>query len=107
MFRLPDRVSACLFDLDGMITQTAVVHPAAWKEMFDDFLRAAAAEELRRSASTAAVFENALAGAEAGRAGHYALVAGVDRVGQAEELARHGADIVVQDLAELLDKDAR
>jgi beta-phosphoglucomutase-like phosphatase (HAD superfamily) len=53
------------------------------------------------------VFEDALAGVEAGRAGHFALVVGVDRVGQADELAKHGADIVVKDLAELLGKDAR
>ena len=51
------------------------------------------------------VFEDALAGVEAGRAGHFALVVGVDRVGQAEELSKHGADIVVRDLAELLDQD--
>jgi beta-phosphoglucomutase family hydrolase len=31
---------ACLFDLDGVLTQTARVHAAAWKEMFDDFLKA-------------------------------------------------------------------
>ena len=37
------------------------------------------------------------------RAGHFAFVVGVDRVGQAEELLKHGADIVVKDLAELLD----
>ena len=249
MFGLPDEVSACLFDMDGVVTQTAVVHAAAWKEMFDDFLRAraertgtefvpfdahaeydayvdgkprldgtrsflesrgielpegtpddppgtptvyglsnrkndlvlaklaqggvqvyegtvtyirsvrkngistaivsssantnqildsagladlfdvrvdgliakqrglrgkpapdtflAAAAELHVPAGAAAVFEDALAGVEAGRAGHFALVVGVDRVGQAEELAKHGADIVVKDLAELLDKDAR
>ena len=35
---LPDRVSTCLFDLDGVLTQTAKVHAAAWKEMFDAFL---------------------------------------------------------------------
>jgi beta-phosphoglucomutase-like phosphatase (HAD superfamily) len=52
------------------------------------------------------VFEDALAGVEAGRAGHFALVVGVDRVGQADELSKHGADIVVKDLAELLEKDA-
>jgi Predicted phosphatase/phosphohexomutase len=52
------------------------------------------------------VFEDALAGVEAGRAGHFALVVGVDRVGQADALSKHGADIVVKDLAELLDKDA-
>src|SRR5712664_2521047 len=39
MFGLPDGVAACLFDMDGVVTQTAVVHAAAWKEMFDDFLR--------------------------------------------------------------------
>ena len=39
MLGLPDGVSACLFDMDGVVTQTAVVHDAAWKEMFDDFLR--------------------------------------------------------------------
>jgi len=38
MFGLPDGVTACLFDMDGVVTQTAVVHAAAWKEMFDDFL---------------------------------------------------------------------
>ena len=43
MFGLPDGVSACLFDMDGVVTQTAVVHAAAWKEMFDDFLRGYAA----------------------------------------------------------------
>ena len=52
------------------------------------------------------MFEDALAGVEAGHAGHFALVVGVDRVGQADALSEHGADIVVKDLAELLDKDA-
>ena len=249
MFGLPDGVKACLFDMDGVVTQTAVVHAAAWKEMFDEFLRArakstgtefvpfdahaeydayvdgkprldgtrsflesrgielpegkpddppgtptiyglsnrkndlvlaklaqggvqvyegtvtyirsvrekgiataivsssantkqildsagladlfdvrvdgliaterglrgkpapdtflAAATELHLTASQAAVFEDALAGVEAGRAGHFALVVGVDRVGQADELSKHGADIVVKDLSELLGKDAR
>lgn len=51
----------------------------------------------------AAVFEDALAGVEAGRAGAFGLVVGVDRVGQAEALKAHGADIVVKDLAELID----
>jgi beta-phosphoglucomutase family hydrolase len=233
---LPDGVSVCLFDLDGVLTQTAKVHAAAWKQMFDDFLRrraeqrgeqfvpfdavadydeyvdgkpraagvrsflvargldqpektidelgtrkneivlrmihedgvqpyagsvgyvkAARAAGLRRavvSSSTncrdvlvaagildlfeeiidghvaerehlqgkpapdtflagaralgaqpdqAAVFEDALAGVEAGHRGHFALVVGVDRVGQAEALRAHGADVVVNDLAELLD----
>ena len=247
MFGLPSGVAACLFDMDGVVTQTAVVHAAAWKEMFDDFLRQhaestgtefvpfdahaeydayvdgkprlngtrsflasrgidlpegtpddppgtptiyglsnrkndmvlaklaaggvqvyegsvtyisavrsagistaivsssantvqildsaglaglfdvrvdgviakergltgkpapdtflAAAEALKVPASRAAVFEDALAGVEAGRAGHFAIVVGVDRVGQAEQLRKHGADIVVKDLSELLSQD--
>ena len=51
-----------------------------------------------------AVFEDALAGVEAGRAGNFGLVVGVDRVGHAEALRRNGADVVVTDLAELLDR---
>lgn len=37
--RLPAHISTCLFDLDGVLTQTAKVHAAAWKRMFDDFLK--------------------------------------------------------------------
>jgi beta-phosphoglucomutase family hydrolase len=37
---VPDGISACLFDLDGVLTQTAKVHAAAWEQMFDAFLRA-------------------------------------------------------------------
>jgi len=246
MLGLPDGVRACLFDLDGVLTKTAVVHAAAWKEMFDAFLggpgaagasgeqrrpfdphgdyddyvdgkprldgvrdflasrritlpegtpddppgaptvqglaarkneivlrrieedgveaypgsvayvRAARDAGLRRAVvssssncrdvlesagilelfearvdgivaeaehlrgkpapdtflagarllgvepAAAAVFEDALAGVAAGRAGHFGHVVGVDRVGQADELAAHGADRVVADLAELL-----
>ena len=237
MLGLPPQIRACLFDLDGVLTDTATVHAAAWKEMFDAFLRARAAEtgeafvpfdpvtdyrayvdgkprydgvrsflvsrgielpddtvralgdrknELVRemirkvgvttyegsvryvsaareaglhravvSASEntrdvlaaagisdlfevcidgivvreqglrgkpapdtflagasalgvapdqAAVFEDALAGVEAGRAGRFGFVVGVDRAGQAEALRRHGADTVVSDLADLLDR---
>jgi len=50
------------------------------------------------------VFEDALAGVAAGRAGGFGFVVGVDRVGQAEALKQHGADIVVTDLAELADR---
>ena len=50
----------------------------------------------------AAVFEDALAGVEAGKAGDFGAVIGVDRVGQAEALAERGATRVVQDLDELL-----
>jgi beta-phosphoglucomutase-like phosphatase (HAD superfamily) len=52
----------------------------------------------------AAVFEDALAGVAAGRAGGFGFVVGVDRVGQARALADHGADVVVTDLAELAEK---
>lgn len=38
--KLPVSIRACLFDMDGVLTQTATVHAAAWKEMFDDYLRA-------------------------------------------------------------------
>ena len=251
MFGLPDGVAACLFDMDGVVTKTAIVHAAAWKQMFDDFLREraqstgtefvpfdshhdyeayvdgkprmegtrsflesrgielpdgspddppgkatinglsnrknnlvlvklnengvqvydgtitfinavrdkgiatavvsssantvqvldaagigdlfdvrvdglaakerglrgkpapdtflAAAEDLKVPAAHAVVFEDALAGVEAGHAGHFALVVGVDRVGQAEALSRHGADVVVEDVADLLSRngDAR
>ena len=51
----------------------------------------------------AAVFEDALAGVAAGRAGHFGAVVGVDRVGQADALRAHGADTVVSDLGDLLE----
>ncbi len=54
------------------------------------------------SPSAAAVFEDALAGVQAGHAGGFGIVIGVDRVGQAQALREHGADVVVRDLAELL-----
>jgi HAD superfamily hydrolase (TIGR01509 family) len=66
----------------------------------DTFL--AGARALGVTPAQAAVFEDALAGVEAGRAGDFGLVVGVDRVGQADALRAHGADVVVQDLAELL-----
>ena len=244
MLGLPDGITACLFDMDGVITQTAKVHDAAWKEMFDAFLRdwsashnepfvpfdpeadydqyvdgkprlegtsaflesrgitlpegseadspgtqtiwglsnkkndlvqqvidrdgvqayegsvryvtavraaglrtaivsssanteavlkaagvaslfevrvdhqVAEAAKLRGKpapdtfleaarllgvpAANAVVFEDAQAGVAAGRAGNFGFVVGVDRVGQADQLRAHGADVVVKDLAELL-----
>jgi beta-phosphoglucomutase family hydrolase len=62
----------------------------------------AAARELGVLPAQAAVFEDALAGVEAGRAGGFGLVVGVDRVGQRDALREHGATLVVSDLAELL-----
>src|SRR6266516_6937479 len=67
----------------------------------DTFL--AAARALGLGPQAAAVFEDALAGVEAGRAGRFRFVVGVDRTGQADALKKHGADTVVTDLAELLD----
>jgi beta-phosphoglucomutase family hydrolase len=66
----------------------------------DTFL--AAAEALGVPPAAAAVFEDALAGVEAGRAGGFGFVVGVDRTGVADALREHGADVVVSDLAELL-----
>jgi len=66
----------------------------------DTFL--AGAKALDVGPGQAAVFEDALAGVEAGRSGGFAFVVGVDRVGQAQALKAHGADFVVTDLAELL-----
>ena len=51
----------------------------------------------------ASLFEDALAGVEAGRGGRFGFVVGVDRVGQADALRAHGADVVVGDLADLLE----
>lgn len=70
----------------------------------DTFLEAA--REFGLEAKDAVVFEDALAGMDAGRSGHFGYVVGVDRVGQADALRAHGADVVVRDLAELLEADA-
>ena len=67
----------------------------------DTFL--AGARALGVEPSQAAVFEDALAGVEAGYAGGFGFVVGVDRVGQADALLERGADIVVSDLADLLE----
>lgn len=66
----------------------------------DSYLRGA--ELLGVEPAAAAVFEDAIAGVQAGHAGHFGIVIGVNRVGQAEALRRNGADVVVDDLAELL-----
>jgi beta-phosphoglucomutase family hydrolase len=72
----------------------------AGKPAPDSYLRGA--ELLGVPPSAAAVFEDAIAGVQAGHAGHFGVVIGVDRVGHAEALRRNGADVVVEDLAELL-----
>lgn len=80
--------------------QSVVEQHLAGKPAPDTFL--AAARNLNTPPERAAVFEDALAGVEAGRAGGFGFVIGVDRVGQAAELRTHGADIVVTDLSQLL-----
>ncbi|MFQ6142483.1 beta-phosphoglucomutase family hydrolase [Streptomyces seoulensis] len=88
-----------LFDtrIDGVVARERALpgkpHP-------DTFL--AAARDLGVTAKQATVFEDALAGMDAGRSGHFGYVVGVDRVGQSDALYAHGADVVVKDLAELL-----
>ncbi|MFF4383740.1 HAD family hydrolase [Kitasatospora sp. NPDC001547] len=61
-----------------------------------------AARALGVEPAHAAVFEDALAGVASGRAGGFGAVVGVDRTGQAAELRRNGATVVVRDLSELL-----
>jgi beta-phosphoglucomutase family hydrolase len=68
----------------------------------DTYLRAA--EMLDTRPPEAVVYEDALAGVEAGRNGHFGRVVGVDRAGQRQALLEHGADVVVSDLGELLDR---
>ncbi len=84
MFGLPVDVRGCLFDLDGVLTQTAKVHGTAWKEMFDGYLR----EHAQQTGQPFVAF---------GAADYE------EYVGQAEALKEHGADIVVADLAELME----
>jgi beta-phosphoglucomutase family hydrolase len=86
------RIDGIVADRDGLNGKPAP----------DTFL--AGARALGVGEGEAAVFEDALAGVEAGRAGGFAYVVGVDRVGQADALHEHGATIVVEDLAELLDE---
>jgi beta-phosphoglucomutase-like phosphatase (HAD superfamily) len=84
--------------VDGL---TAERDHLAGKPAPDMFL--AAARVLGIAPADAAVFEDALAGVAAGRAGGFGFVIGVDRAGQASELQAHGADVVVADLAGLLE----
>jgi beta-phosphoglucomutase family hydrolase len=88
-----------LFDtiIDGNVAREMGL---AGKPAPDTYL--AAARALGVASEQASVFEDAIAGVEAGRAGHFGYVVGVDRIGQSGELRRHGANVVVNDLAELL-----
>lgn len=86
--------------IDGVVAEREHL---AGKPAPDTYL--AGAKALGVIPEHAAVFEDALAGVESGRAGGFGAVIGVDRVGQghAEALRQHGATVVVKDLSELLD----
>lgn len=83
--------------IDGIVAKRDHLRGKPAPDMF-----LAGARVLGLAPAVAAVFEDALAGVEAGRAGGFGYVVGVDRLGQAEALRKHGADVVVKDLAELL-----
>jgi beta-phosphoglucomutase family hydrolase len=89
------------FDIvvDGVVAERDKL---AGKPAPDTFL--AAARMVGSKPDEAAVFEDALAGVEAGRAGDFGWVVGVDRTGQADALKQRGADVVVDDLGELLEQ---
>jgi beta-phosphoglucomutase family hydrolase len=84
--------------IDGHVAETEQLRG---KPAPDTYL--AGARAVGETPDHAAVFEDALVGVEAGRAGNFAIVIGVDRVGQAAALKAHGADVVVGDLRELLE----
>jgi beta-phosphoglucomutase family hydrolase len=91
--------------LDGMFDAQVdgnVAHEKrlAGKPAPDTYLEAA--RMLGSTPSGSAVYEDALAGVAAGHAGRFGLVVGVDRVGQADALRQHGADVAVKDLADLM-----
>ena len=83
--------------IDGLVADEQHLKGKPAPDMF-----LAGAKELDVEPAHAVVFEDALAGVQAGRDGHFGFVVGVDRVGQAEQLREHGASIVVRDLGELL-----
>jgi len=85
--------------VDGVVAKELHLHGKPAPDTF-----AYAAQRLGVDVTGAAVFEDALAGVEAGRAGRFGYVVGVDRSGEAAALRAHGADTVVTDLAELLDR---
>jgi beta-phosphoglucomutase-like phosphatase (HAD superfamily) len=127
---LPDGITTCLFDLDAVLTPTAKIHATAWKRMFDEFLRTWYSRTDRpfqefvlpddyeeyvdgkprrdgvRSFLQSRGIDSplGLAGVQAGRVGQFGWVIGVDRTGDGRALHAHGADDVVEDLAELVER---
>jgi beta-phosphoglucomutase-like phosphatase (HAD superfamily) len=92
---LPDGVTACLFDLDGVLTQTAKVHAAAWKQTFDAYLRDRAARtgQAFRPFDEVTDYDEYVDGKP-----RYDGV----RSFLADALRAHGADVVVSDLSNLI-----
>jgi beta-phosphoglucomutase family hydrolase len=84
--------------VDGVVAEREGLRSKPAPDMF-----LTAAERLGVHPAESAVFEDALAGVAAGRAGGFGLVVGVDRTGHADALLAHGAGVVVSDLAELLE----
>jgi Cof subfamily protein (haloacid dehalogenase superfamily)/HAD superfamily hydrolase (TIGR01509 family) len=94
-------LSAGIADLfDARIDAAATAEHPGGNHVPDAYL--AAAQAVGVDCAQVVIFEDELTGVAAGRAGHFAYVVGVDRHGQAAELRRHGADVVVTDLAALL-----
>jgi beta-phosphoglucomutase family hydrolase len=84
--------------IDGVVAERRHLRGKPAPDTFLEGARAFGVEPAR-----AVVFEDALAGVAAGKGGRFGFVVGVDRVGQADALREHGADVVVQDLSELIE----
>ena len=95
MLGIPDEIHACVFGLDGMLTRTAQVHAAAWKEIFGGDLRAQA-----KPTSEPLVPFDPAAGVQAVRAGPARAVVS-SSASWRDVLIAAG---IVHDLAELLDQ---
>lgn len=91
--------AADLFDarVDGVEAERLGLRPKPEPDIFLEAGRRLGVEPDR-----ALIVEDAQSGVRAGRRGGFALVVGVDRAEQREDLLAHGADLVVDDLAELL-----
>ena len=124
---VPADTTACVFNVDGVLVASAAVHAEAWRDAFDELIAGriehtglALAEGLRRKPEPdmllaacrhldvdpehAVVFETTPDGVAAGRAAGFELVVAVDRDGRARALQEEGADLVVADLGELLER---
>ena len=88
-------------EIDAAVAAAKAAFPGwAGKPAPDTYLEAA--RLLGAAPAQSAVYVDALAGVEAGRAGGFGLIIGVDRVGQAAALRHHGADVIVKDLSDLM-----